>query len=230
VYEPAPPGYGPIHEPPPPPVARHVAPNVSLWLGARVGWFVPFGYLYCENCANPYGPVRRVPWNDYAGHGIMLEGDVGARLGRNYTVFAFWERAELWSGDGFEDRFGGQTGGDSDFWGIGMQASSDADRLGFLTEIALGYRQFRATFEDGTERQFTDGWLEGRIGFGADIRLNPMFSVQPLLTLGVGAFGDVEHVFPDDSSANLLRPGDTSDSHSWFTLGVGGHVDLFGRK
>lgn len=211
-------------------MARHIAPNTALWVGLRIGWFVPFGYVYAENGANPYGPFHRVPWNDYAGHGIMFEGDLGARLGRNYTVFALWERAQLASGDALEDRYGGQTGGDSDFWGIGLQATSDADRLGFLTEIALGYRQFRATWEDGTERQFTDGWLEGRIGFGADIRLSPMFSVSPLLTLGVGAFGDVEHVFPDGSSANLLRPGDTSDSHGWFTLGVGGHADLFGAK
>src|SRR5262245_5758309 len=103
VYEPPPPGYGAIYEPPPPPVARHVAPSTALWVGLRLGWFVPFGYVYAENGANPYGPFRRVAWNDYAGHGIMFEGDLGARLGRNYTVFALWDRASLPSGSGAHD-------------------------------------------------------------------------------------------------------------------------------
>jgi hypothetical protein len=220
---------GPIFEPPPPPVARHVAPNTALWAGIRLGWFVPFGYVYAESAPNPYG-FHRVPWSYYASTGLMLEGDVGARLGRNYTVFALWERAELASGDHYNNVYGGQDGSDSDFWALGFQASSDADALGFVTEIALGYRQARATWKDGTEIQFTDGWLEGRIGFGAGIRLTPMFSITPMLTLGVGSFGSIDRVFPDDASASLIRPGDAPDSHGWFTIGIGGHADLFGAK
>jgi hypothetical protein len=205
-----------------------VAPNTALWAGVRLGWFLPFGYVYARAVRG--GLLERVPWDWYARSGLMLEGDIGARLGRNYTVFALWERAQLTPADHFDDLYGGQNGADSDFWALGMQASSDADSLGFVTEIALGYRQARTRFEDGTEVQFTDSWLEGRIGFGADIRLSPMFSLQPMLTLGIGSFSDIDIVYPSGSSASMTSPGDVSDSHSWLTLGVGGHVDLFGTK
>jgi hypothetical protein len=194
----------------------------------RLGWFLPFGYVYARAVRG--GLLERVPWSWYAHSGLMLEGDIGARLGRNYTVFALWERAQLTPADHYDHLYGGQNGSDSDFWGIGMQASSDADRLGFLTEIALGYRQARTRFEDGTEVQFTDSWLEGRLGFGADIRLSPMLSVQPMLTLGVGSFSDIDVVYPGGGSASMIAPGDVGDSHAWLTLGVGGHVDLFGTK
>lgn len=228
TYEPPPPGFGPVFEPPPPPVARHVAPNTSLWAGVRLGWFLPFGYVYAENMGA--GAFRRIPWDWYAGSGLMLEGDVGVRLGRNYTVFALWERAQLTSGDHYDDVFGGQSGADSDFWALGFQASSDADTIGFVTELALGYRQARTTWEDGTEMRFTDAWLEGRIGFGASIRLSPMLSITPMLTLGVGSFGDIDRVYPDGASANVVHAADAADSHGWLTLGIGGHVDLFGQK
>ena len=211
-------------------MARHLAPRTALWAGVRLGWFVPFGYVYARSVAGPCCIYDRIPWSDYAATGLMIEGDVGVRLGRNYTVFALWERAQLGAGDAEANVFGGQDGSDSDFWGIGLSASSDADRIGFLTEIALGYRQARATWEDGTELQFTGGVLEGRLGFGADIRLSEMFSIAPMITLGVGSFSDVDRVFADEASASIIRAGDAADSHGWLTLGVGGHVDLFGKK
>jgi hypothetical protein len=194
----------------------------------RLGWFLPFGYVYARNLGNPFGEYDRIPWSDYASSGLMIEGDIGARLGRNYTVFALWERAQLGSGD--SDQFGEQDGGDSDFWAIGLQASSDADDLGFLTEIALGYLQARATWNNGTEYQFTGAVLEGRLGFGADIRLDKMFSIAPMITIGVGSFGDVDVVYPDGRGASVVRAGDAADSHAWLTLGVGAHADLFGTK
>jgi len=205
-----------------------VAPNTALWAGVRLAWFLPFGYAYAENLGN--GAFRRVPWDWYAGSGLMLEGDIGARLGRNYTVFALWERAQLSSGDHYDDLFGGQNGADSDFWALGFQATSDADTIGFVTELALGYRQARTRWEDGTEMRFTDAWLEGRIGFGADIRLSPKLSITPMLTLGVGSFGDIDRVYPDGASASVVHAADAADSHGWLTLGIGGHVDLFGQK
>jgi hypothetical protein len=195
----------------------------------RLGWFLPFGYVYAQNVGGAYGTFVRVPWDWYAGSGLMIEGDVGVRVARNYTIFALWERAQLSSGDHYDELFGGQNGADSDFWGLGFQASSDADRIGFLTEVALGYRQARTRWEDGTEMRFTDAWLEARIGFGADIRLSPTLSIQPLATLGVGSFGDIDRVNPDGSSASVVHAADASDSHAWFTIGIGGHVDLFGK-
>ena len=65
--------------------------------------------------------------------------------------------------------------GDTDYWAISLRATSDADSIGVLTELALGYRQARAKWEDGSELQMTGGVLEGRIGVGADVRLSPVF-------------------------------------------------------
>jgi hypothetical protein len=231
VYEPPPPGFGPVHEPPPPPVPRHIAPKTAFWLGARLGWFVPFGNVFAQGTpAGEYIVLDGVPWSDYASSGPMFEIDVGMRLARSYNLFALWERAQLGSGDALNDVSGGQSGGDTDFFAVGLRASSDPDHVGFVTELALGYRRARATWEDGTELQFTGGVLEGRIGLGADIRLSPVVTLSPLLTLGVGSFGDVEWQAPNGYKTDAFGPDDQADGHAWFTLTMGGHFDLAGSK
>ena len=55
IYDPAPPGFFPgelVGEPPPPPEPRHIAPRTALWLGARVGWFIPFGDVWARTTQN----------------------------------------------------------------------------------------------------------------------------------------------------------------------------------
>lgn len=233
IHEPPLPGTGPIYEPPPPPVARHVAPKYSLWLGVRAGWFLPFGNVFARALPpDQYGfyGFQRVPWSDYSSSGLMLEADAGARIGRNYAVFALWERAQLGSGSADEDLYGKQGGADSDFWGLGVRTTTNPNRIGLLVEVAVGYRRARATWEDGTELRFTDGAIEGRLGVGADIRINPLFSLSPLVTVGMGSFGTIRRVLPDGSSYDEARGRDEGDSHAWLTLGVGGHVDLFGAN
>ncbi len=229
VYEPPPPGYGPVHEPPPPPVPHHIAPKTALWLGGRVGWFLPFGNVFARGTASGNVLILEgVPWSDYASSGPMFELNAGLRLARNYNLFALWERAELGAGDALNDISGGQTGGDTDFFGGGLRASSDADEVGFVTELALGYRRARAVWEDGTELQFTGGILEGRIGLGADIRLSPIFSLSPMATIGVGSFGDVEWKAPNGTKTDAFGELDQADGHAWFSLTLGGHFDLAG--
>ncbi|HEV8245723.1 MAG TPA: hypothetical protein VGP93_08140 [Polyangiaceae bacterium] len=231
TYEPPPPGYGPVYEPPPPPIPRHIAPKSAFWLGARLGWFLPFGSVLARGTAQGgYIIYDSIPWSDYASSGPMFEVDAGLRIARNYNLFGMWERAQLGAGDALNDVSGGQTGGDTDMFGIGLRARSDADKVGFLTEIALGYRRARATWQDGTELQFTDGILEGRIGLGADIRLGPAFSLSPLLTLGVGSFGDIEWKAPNGSKVDAFGPNDQADGHAWLTLQIGGHFDIGGSN
>jgi hypothetical protein len=230
-YEPPPPGYyaQPVWEPPPPPKPHHRAPKTAFWLGARVGWFIPFGTLW-----NRYHPpagqqldyYESVNWSEYASAGPMLEGDVGMRFSRYYNVFLAWEHASLGAGSAEPAAYGGQDHGETDYYAIGLRFSSDADRVGFLTEIDLGYRRFRAVWADGTELQFTQAPLEFRIGLGADIRLGPWFSLSPMVTLGAGVFGDAEAVAPDGSRSNVLNPNDENGGHGWLTLQLGGHFDL----
>lgn len=212
---------------------RHLAPRTALWVGARVGYFLPFGNVYARALPpDRYGyyGFAGVPWRDYAGPGVLLEADVGVRLARNYNVFALWERGQLSSGEAENNVFGGQSGSDTDFWGVGVRASTDSDKLGLVTELALGYRRARATWDDGTELQFTDAIFEGRIGVGADIRLNEWFALSPMLTVGVGSFGEIRRVLAGGAAFSEVGPYDAMDSHAWFTIGVGGHVDLLRSK
>jgi hypothetical protein len=158
----------------------------------------------------------------------MFELDAGARLSRSYNLFLLWERAELGSGRALNDVNGGQTGGDTDFWAVGVRATSNADGIGFVTELAVGYRRARSRWRDGTEYQFTNAPFEGRISAGAEIRVNPLLSLSPLLSLGVGSFGTIRRVSGDVRS-DPTGPLDQADGHAWFTLTFGGHFDLAGR-
>jgi hypothetical protein len=217
-----------VWEPPPPPQPIHVAPRTSLWAGARVGWFVPFGGVYADgSMTGPYLDRESVSWRDFVSSGPAFEVQLGARVARAYTIFALWERAEL--GDGEGSPLGKPSQSNTDFWGVGLRATSDADATGFLTEVALGYRRARTEFESGAALELTDGVLEARIGVGAEIRLSPQLTLSPMATLGVGSFGEVEWVSEDDVATDLIGPLDDHDAHGWFTIGIGGNVDLFGQ-
>ena len=225
VYEPPPPGGQYIFEPPPPPKPHHRAPKTALWLGARAGWFLPFGALWALGTPNG-GVTDEVKWSQYASSGPMFELDAGARLGRYYNVYLLWERASL--GGGSEDvaGIGKSSDGDTDYYAIGLRFSSDPDEVGFLTDLSLGYRRFRAHWDDGTELQLTEAPLEMRIGLGADIRLTRAFSLSPLLTLGAGSFGSAEWVAPDGTRTDATKSGDARAGHGWVTLQLGGHFDI----
>jgi hypothetical protein len=241
IFEPPSPDFYPessgVFEPPPPPEPRHIAPRTALWLGVRAGVFIPFGSLWarCSNCNAAINDqditLKGVPWRDYATSGPMFELDAGARLSRNYMVFALWEHAQLGGGKGDPDSAiaGKATHGDTDFWGVGIRATSDPDHVGFVTELAVGYRRARSTWDDGTELQLTDAPFEARLGLGADIRLNRYVTLSPMFTLGVGSFGKVEsvsdHVITDQTSSL-----DQADGHAWATLTFGGSFDLLGSR
>jgi hypothetical protein len=170
----------------------------------------------------------------------MVELDIGARLGRNYNLFLLWERAELGAGDASPDPVlapevgadvtAGQVGGDTDFWAVALRVSSDPDKVGFLTEIALGFRRFRARWEDGTELQLTNAPFEARLGLGADIRLSRGFALSPLLTLGVGSFSDADWVGPGGTRRAATDSLDTRAGHGWVTLQLGAHFDIAGSQ
>lgn len=225
-----------VVEPPPPSPIHHLTPQNSLWLGARLGWFFPFGNLYAK--AHPVSDqagsgyaLESVPWRDYASSGPMFELDAGVRLGRSYTVFALWERAQLGTGDAVDTFTGSeQSHADTDFWAIGLRASSNPDHLGFITEVAVGYRRARTVFKNDVEYQFTDAPFEARLGLGAELRLNRMTSLSALATVGVGGFGQLERVQPNNSATPISKSYDQSDGHAWATINVGAHFDLIGSK
>jgi hypothetical protein len=226
-YEPPPPGYyaAPVWEPPPPPKPHHRAPKTAFWLGGRLGWFIPFGTLW-NRYHPPAGTQPEVNWTEYASNGPLFEGDIGMRFSRYYNVFLTWEHASLGAGSAIPTGYGGQNSGDTDYYAIGLRFSSDADHVGFLTEIDLGYRRFRAVWADGTELQLTQAPLEFRIGLGADIRVTPLFSLSPMVTLGAGSFGKAEWVSPNGTTTDAQTQNDAGAGHGWVTFQLGGHFDI----
>lgn len=222
----------PIEEPPVPPPQRHSAPRSALWMGARVGYFVPFGDLW-GRCAGGYSAcdtVEGVSFGDVAASGPMFELDVGARLGRNYVIYLGWERAQLGSAGGPSPDSSvavNQRRSESDFLALGFRLASDPDDIGLVLDLAVGARRFRAYYENSTELQLTQAPLESRLGIGVDIRTNRKFTLSPMITLGIGSFGKADWV-KDQYIQNALPTDSDRLTHGWVTLQLGGHFDLLG--
>jgi hypothetical protein len=142
-------------------------------------------------------------------------------------VFAIYEHASFGTG-GLDDKsFGGQERGASNFYGVGLRFSTDPGAVGFAMEVALGYRDFRAYWADGTELALTDGFLDARIGLGADIRVNRWFSLSPMLVLGGGSFGSARWSGPLGSRSALDSTLDEGGEYGTLALELGGHFDLY---
>jgi hypothetical protein len=141
-------------------------------------------------------------------------------------VFALFEHASLGAG-GLDDKsFGGQNRGATNLYGAGLRFSTEPGSLGFAMEIALGYRDFRAYWSDGTKLSLTDGFIDARLGVGADIRINRWLSLSPMLVLGGGSFGSARWSGPagaHDAQTSFDQPGE----YGSFALQLGGHVDLY---
>lgn len=225
----------PIDEPPPPPVPRHIAPRMSLWLGARLGYFVPFGDIWGRCSSSGYSACDRIEgtkFSDVASSGPMVELDVGMRLGRNYMLYLGWERAQLGAADGPspDSSYGSrQSRADSDFVAVGFRLSANPDDLGLVLDLAIGARRFRGVYEGATELQLTDAPMESRLGIGADIRINRKFSLSPMLTLGLGSFGKADWV-TRDTVESAMPLGSDRLTHGWLTLQIGGHFDIAGKS
>ena len=233
-FEPPPPG-ATSFEPPPPPAIAHLAPNTALSLGVRLGWFFPFGNAWArakpvDTAAGSGYVLEGVPWRDYASSGPVFELNAGLRLSHAYTVFGLWERAQLGSGRNNSSPDGKQDGAETDFWAVGMRASSNPDPIGFLTEVAVGYRHTRTFFTSGVEYQFANAPFEARLGLGAETRLNRMTTLSSLITIGVGGFGSVESVAPNGSSVALTKSSDQGDGHAWVAISVGVHFDVLASR
>jgi hypothetical protein len=213
VYEP----------PPPPPLSRRAPPRTAFWTGVRFGALLPFGSLWTDGFNGYY---RQRTFRDYAAPGPVLEIDVGARLARHYNVFAMWEHSWLGTGSLDGSSFGGQQWGASNLYGVGVRFSTDPDGIGFLMEIGLGYRDFRAYWNDGTKLSLTDGWLDARIGLGADIRINHWLSLSPMIVLSGGSFDTARWSGPG-GAGNALTPLDEDGEYGTLAFQLGGHADVF---
>lgn len=225
----------PASDEPPAEHRHHGSPDYSLWLGAGLGWIVPFGDLW-GTCVgvDAYGrctAINSLPTNDVFGMGPAFNLDFGIRLARNYILYGTWERSWLAAKGRQLDSGAEQGRGESDFLAVGLRAVTNPDATGFVIDVAVGTRRMRARWDDGTELQFTDAPFESRLGFGVDVRLDENWTFSPLLALGVGSFGKAEWLKPDGTLEQALVQGvDTPQSHAWLGLQAALHADLLGTK
>ena len=231
-YEPPPPPPFFFYEPPPPPpLPRKAPPRTALWLGVRAELFVPFGTLWLDGFPGAYGIYYRGRnFSDYAPPGPAGEVDFGVRLARRYNLFAMWEHASLGGGSLESSGFaGGQLRGSTNLYGVGLRFSTDPTSVGFLMEVAAGYRQFSANWSDGTNLSLTGGWFDARIGMGADIRLSRTFSLSPMIVLGGGSFGQIDSSGPNAVNVGPAQPLSVTQPGEYGTLSfqLGGHADVF---
>ena len=217
-----------IYEPPLPPPPSTLVPETAFWAGARLSWFIPFGSLWVDSFGSEAGVYyRRRLFEDYASPGPALEFDIGARLARRYLVFALLEHSFLGKGSLDENAYGGQSGGHTTLYGAGVRVSTEPASIGFLLELGLGYRDFRASWRDGTELTLTGGFLDARIGAGVDIRVNKHFSLSPMVLFGGGTFGHAEWSGPGRPSGDALGRYDEFGQYGTFAIQVGGHFDVY---
>jgi hypothetical protein len=186
--------------------------------------------VYAGTCT----AAQSIPFSDYSGAGPLVEVDVGARLGRHYNVFVLWEHAAL-AGPSVAPAFPtayqpgripASAGAQTDFYAIGTRFSSNPDRVGFLAEVALGFRRMNVDWEDGTNLRLSNAPFEFRLGLGADLRLSRLFALSPMFTVGTGVFGDAEWSYPDASRASGMGGLDLHAAHGWLALELGGHLDF----
>ncbi|MET0594424.1 MAG: hypothetical protein ABW133_17105 [Polyangiaceae bacterium] len=218
-----------VYDPPPPAPPMQRAPFTSLFVGARVGALFPFGNAYDTD---PYYNQGE-KWDWLATGGPVIEGDVGVRFARSFIVYGFWEHA--WMGKGSDPSwrtpppsgsgFGDQQSATTDFTGLGFRWSSRPSTIGFLLDLGLGYRWFHEKWSSGAKMDLS-GFGEFRVGAGADIRLNQLVTLTPLLSLSFGSFGDREVLVPGKGRGDIA--GSYSGSHGTTTLSIGGNFDLFG--
>lgn len=239
VYtRPPPPPYPPpypgpyVYEPPPPPAVFHRAPLSALWVGARLGALFPFGNAYTTGY-DPSGYYAfGESWSGMASGGPVVEGDLGVRVARRYIIYGFWEHG--WMGTGGDPTwrtsvpyaggppFGDQTSASTDYPGLGFRWTSRPDSVGFVIDLGLGYRWFRESWSSGTSVTLK-GFGEFRAGFGADIRVNRLFSISPLFMFSTGEFQDREIVVAGQTPSPIAS---YTGSHGTITLTLGGHFDL----
>ena len=214
--------------------SRTRAPEYSLWVGAGLGWTLPFGSLW-GSCSqlDAYGQciiVDSVPTHDYIKPGPAAELDLGARLARHYNLYGLWEHSWLGAGSATSAARGQPDHGDTDFLALGLRVSTNPNDLGFILDIAVGTRRMRAVWSDGTELQMTEAPFETRLGLGADVRMGERWSLMPMIALGLGSFGKVQWVNPDHSVQRATQPEDVALTHGWVGLQMAAHADIFGTR
>lgn len=235
TYQPPPPQHT-RHRPPPPPAYEYVhpeppthAPRFSLWTGARAG-LLSFSNAFYTNQAG-----HAETTGNYARPGLSLEADVGARLAKRFIPYVFYEHGFMGQGRRFE---GSDASSQSNLYGVGFRYTAfDVDSVGFLTDLSFGFRSI--SVNNGKESYTMRGLEIFRFGLGAEVRLNSLFVISPLLSISSGVMNDTDgsvHFSAKGSQDGITQPTfqngqsiSAQNAYLMLNLGVGGHFDLLGK-
>jgi hypothetical protein len=245
--QPPPPGYGQPNyypqqqpqyypqQPPPqraaPPPVDYVepeppthAPKFSLWVGPRLS-YMGFGFNWYRNSDNTNETTGNL-----VGNGMAPEIDLGARISHRYMPYIFFERGLMLAGHRFDGD--NDASASTDFYGIGFRfLSGDVDSVCFLSDIAVGKRV--VTLKNGSGTYSMSGLEIFRLGLGAEIRVQTLFTIEPVLSISGGSLNDTEGsiTFTDGSKPPYTNGKTIDDQRPYvmLSLGVGVHFDFFGK-
>jgi hypothetical protein len=218
----------------PPPViyteapAETHAPKFSLWTGARLG-VLGFGNSFFDN-ENGQPETS----GNFLGNGLAAEIDVGARLGKRYTPYVFFEHGFVGKGHRFT---GTGATASSDLYGVGFRyTAGDVDSAGFLSELSVGVRT--VTVSNGSETYKMSALEIFRLGLGAEIRISTLFVISPMAQLSGGTMTDTSGsvTYAPNQGDGLTHPtyqnGQVINAQRGYLilgLGCGAHFDFFGK-
>lgn len=225
AYTPRPAVYSPYSEAEAP---TH-APKYSLWVGPRLS-YMGFGFSFFENRSG-----RSESTGNFVGNGLAPQIDIGARISRRYIPHLFWEHGFLAKGHRFE---GDSASASTDYYGIGFRyLSGDVDAVAFLTDISIGKRVITVTNNGETYKM--SGLEFFRLGLGAEIRVQTLFTIEPVFSISTGTLNDTEGTVKysaegskDGNTEPAFKNGETIENtrpYVMVSVGVGIHFDLFGQ-
>jgi len=156
VIAPPPPAAPPPPPPmiaPPPPAPHYSAPaaipaprfHPEWTLGGRLG-IVSIGKdsaLIGDPNKDANGAVMM---RDYAKGGLSVEADLGYHFSPSWTIYGFWEHGFLAKGDANQSASKNPS---TDFVGLGMNANTNPDGVGFYFDVGLGYRWMSVPYGGG---------------------------------------------------------------------------------
>jgi hypothetical protein len=205
------------------------APMFALSLGARLG-LMGFGGSFYNN---ELGQGETT--GNFVTVGATVEADAGARLGKRYLPYLFWEHGFFGAGHRFD---GESASASSDFRGFGVRYSlGDVDGVSFLSDLAIGLRTVNVSAAGSTYKM--SGVEIFRFGVGAEIRFSTLFTLSPLAWVTQGSMSDTSGNVafgPGGSGDGLTSPTykngqPINDQRSYFAIGLGcgAHFDIFGK-
>jgi hypothetical protein len=233
-YAPQPYYQGPRAEPLEEPVH---APKFSLWTGVRLG-YMGFGGGFYGVPTDLNGNSTTESTGNLVSNGPTVQLDIGARLGKRYIPFAFWEHSFLRPGHRFEGN--SNASAYSELYGAGLRyTAGDVDTAGFLTELTVGWRTVAVS--DGSSTYKLQAIEFFKLGLGAEIRITTLFVLSPLASISTGTMTDTSGTTTFQNSvgpasvAGTAPPfkngGSVDDSRGYVSvsLTLGAHFDVFGK-